>query len=101
LADMNKFETTADRVKANPANTSLFDSFLFPQFSYLDTKTKRWLDRKRQWKVIGIKSELGREYNFVFNPSIQAPVLEGTSIFDPVLCELGYRWFTPKTESNI
>ncbi|EGO7824993.1 ParB N-terminal domain-containing protein, partial [Enterococcus faecalis] len=50
LADMNKFETTADRVKANPANTSLFDSFLFPPFSYLDTKTKRWLDRKRQWK---------------------------------------------------
>ncbi|HBI2020814.1 TPA: chromosome partitioning protein ParB, partial [Enterococcus faecalis] len=45
LADMNKFETTADRVKANPANTSLFDSFLFPPFSYLDTKTKRWLDR--------------------------------------------------------
>ena len=101
LADMNKFETTADRVKANPANTSLFDSFLFPPFSYLDTKTKRWLDRKRQWKELGIKSELGREDNLVFNPSMQAPGLEGTSIFDPVLCELGYRWFTPKTESNI
>lgn len=101
LADMNKFETTTDRVKANPANTSLFDSFLFPPFSYLDTKTKRWLDRKRQWKELGIKSELGREDNLVFNPSMQAPGLEGTSIFDPVLCELGYRWFTPKTESNI
>lgn len=101
LADMNKFETTADRVKANPANTSLFDSFLFPPFSYLDTKTKRWLDRKRQWKELGIKSELGRENNLVFNPSMQAPGLEGTSIFDPVLFELGYRWFTPKTESDI
>ncbi|EIT2383761.1 ParB N-terminal domain-containing protein [Enterococcus faecalis] len=101
LDDMKEFETTADRVKSNPANTSLFDSFLFPPFSYLDTKTKRWLDRKRQWKELGIKSELGREDNLVFNPSMQAKGLEGTSIFDPVLCELGYRWFTPNSESNI
>ncbi|MHA7762820.1 chromosome partitioning protein ParB, partial [Enterococcus faecalis] len=70
-------------------------------FSYLDTKTKRWLDRKKQWKELGIKSELGREDNLVFSANLQAPGLEGTSIFDPVLCELGYRWFTPKTKSNI
>ncbi|HBD0694790.1 DNA methyltransferase [Enterococcus faecalis] len=101
LSDLDEIETLADKVKANPLNSNLFDSFLFPPFSYLDTKTKRWLDRKKQWKELGIKSELGREDNLVFSANLQATGLEGTSIFDPVLCELGYRWFTPKTESNI
>lgn len=101
LSDLDEIETLADKVKANPVNSNLFDSFLFPPFSYLDTKTKRWLDRKKQWKELGIKSELGREDNLVFSANLQAPGLEGTSIFDPVLCELGYRWFTPKTKSNI
>ncbi|MDN3093742.1 DNA methyltransferase [Enterococcus faecalis] len=101
LSDLDEIETLADKVKANPLNSNLFDSFLFPPFSYLDTKTKRWLDRKKQWKELEIKSELGREDNLVFSANLQAPGLEGTSIFDPVLCELGYRWFTPKTESNI
>lgn len=101
LSDLDEIETLADKVKANPVNSNLFDSFLFPPFSYLDTKTKRWLDRKKQWKELGIKSELGREDNLVFSANLQATGLEGTSIFDPVLCELGYRWFTPKTKSNI
>ncbi|HBI2044849.1 TPA: chromosome partitioning protein ParB [Enterococcus faecalis] len=101
LSDLDEIETLADKVKANPVNSNLFESFLFPPFSYLDTKTKRWLDRKKQWKELGIKSELGREDNLVFSANLQAPGLEGTSIFDPVLCELGYRWFTPKTKSNI
>ncbi|MGL9920973.1 DNA methyltransferase [Enterococcus sp. DIV1758] len=101
LSGLDEIETLADKVKANPVNSNLFDSFLFPPFSYLDTKTKRWLDRKKQWKELGIKSELGREDNLVFSANLQAPGLEGTSIFDPVLCELGYRWFTPKTKSNI
>ncbi|EIP8061257.1 DNA methyltransferase [Enterococcus faecalis] len=101
LSNLDEIETLADKVKANPLNSNLFDSFLFPPFSYLDTKTKRWLDRKKQWKELGIKSELGREDNLVFSANLQAPGLEGTSIFDPVLCELGYRWFTPKTKSDI
>lgn len=101
LSDLDEIETLADKVKANPVNSNLFESFLFPPVSYLDTKTKRWLDRKKQWKELGIKSELGREDNLVFSANLQAPGLEGTSIFDPVLCELGYRWFTPKTKSNI
>ncbi|MGM0323019.1 hypothetical protein IGJ18_000499 [Enterococcus sp. AZ078] len=101
LESMEEIETLADKVKANPVNSNLFDTFLFPPFSYLDTKTKRWLDRKKQWKELGIKSEIGRGENLVFSANLQATGLEGTSIFDPVLCELGYRWFTPKTGSNI
>ncbi|MDA3973281.1 DNA methyltransferase [Enterococcus thailandicus] len=100
LAD-DEIETLADKVKANPQDSNLFDTFLFPPFSYLDTKTKRWMDRKKLWKSLGIKSELGREDNLVFSANLQAPGLEGTSIFDPVLCELGYRWFTPEAGSSI
>lgn len=101
INSIDKEMTLADKIKENPINSNLFDTFLFPPFSYIDTKTKRWLDRKKQWKSLGIKSELGREENLVFSSNLKAPGLEGTSIFDPVLCELGYRWFTPYTNSNI
>ncbi|EOH8701548.1 ParB N-terminal domain-containing protein [Listeria monocytogenes] len=39
---------TVDKVKENPLDSNLFESFLFPPFSYLDSKTKRWRDRKDQ-----------------------------------------------------
>lgn len=101
INSIDKEMTLVDKIKENPINSNLFDTFLFPPFSYIDTKTKRWLDRKKQWKDLGIKSELGREDNLVFSSNLKAPGLEGTSIFDPVLCELGYRWFTPHADSNI
>ena len=39
---------------------SLVDKFIVPPFSILDTKQGYWQDRKRQWKALGIKSEVGR-----------------------------------------
>ncbi|OFI48832.1 chromosome partitioning protein ParB [Floricoccus tropicus] len=101
LSNLDEVETLADKVKNNPIDSNLFDTFLFPPFSYLDTKTKRWIDRKRMWKSLGIKSEVGREDNLVFSENLKATGLEGTSIFDPVLCELGYLWFTPGEGSKI
>ncbi|EAC5583529.1 chromosome partitioning protein ParB [Listeria monocytogenes] len=92
---------TVDKVKENPLGSNLFESFLFPPFSYLDSKTKRWRDRKDQWKNLGIRSELGREGNLTFASSLRSASLTGTSIFDPVLCELAYRWFTPKESAKI
>lgn len=101
VESLNDSMTIAEKVKENPLDSNLFDSFLFPPFSYIDTKTKRWIDRKKQWKSLGLKSELGRKENLVYASSLKAPGLEGTSIFDPVLCELAYRWFTPKSGSQI
>ena len=101
IETINETITLSEKIKENPINSNLFDSFLFPPFSYIDTKTKRWIDRKKQWKELGIKSELGREDNLVFSANLKAPGLEGTSIFDPVLCELGYRWFAPGANSKI
>src|SRR5690606_14203167 len=97
-----------------------------------------WQERRRSWLNIGIKSELGRGDNVLFDTEeITTPGLNfyrdktkvekartygrgltsgnkygkcletgigakygreemtGTSVFDPVLCELAYRWFSP------
>ena len=82
---------------------TLQERFIVPPFSILDTRQGYWQDRKRIWKQI-IKSDIGRgdsllgaglkELNqkyFGENAS-----LNGTSIFDPVLCETLVNWFCPK-----
>lgn len=39
---------------------NLFDRFLVPPFTVLDTRQGYWQDRKRQWVSLGLHSELGR-----------------------------------------
>lgn len=80
----------------------LSERFIIPPFSVLNTKQGDWQQRKNYWLSLGIKSELGRgnnslglanikdyEYEYKSNYDIS----NGTSIFDPVLCELAYQWF--------
>lgn len=64
--------------------------FIEPPFSILDAKTKLWKERKTNWLDLGIKSELGRNAT-TFNTDLGS----NTSIFDPALCELMYKWFCP------
>lgn len=91
----------------NPVEERNFlrDKFIEPPFSFLDAKTNRWMLRKNKWKSLGIKSELGRDAT-IFNMSAWAEnkrkngelsgcILNDTSIFDPVLCEILYNWFCP------
>ena len=80
-------------------NGALSDKFLFPPFSILNSRAGDWVERKRFWlNTYGIKSELGRSENLTFSDNLikfdQYVSLSTTSIFDPVLCELVYRWFT-------
>lgn len=107
--------------------SSLKDSFIFPPFSILDTRSGVWQDRKRKWLEIGFNSQETREDVELIAKSGQSSgiyelrnkmrnilqrepswdeiidyakkkgmhVYEGASIFDPVLCELSYRWFCP------
>lgn len=92
----NPIETKGDLKKEFGANP----------FTILDTKDGLWQARKRKWINLGIQSEVGRDatvYNtkeWVDNLRSQgkmnAKLLpSNTSIFDPVLCELMYRWFCP------
>lgn len=112
--------------------SSLKDSFLFPPFSILDTRSGVWQDRKRKWLSLGFNSQETREDVELIAKSGQSSgvyelrnkmremlqrepswdeiidyakkkgmhVYEGASIFDPVLCELSYRWFCPE-QGNI
>ena len=94
----------------------LSDRFLIPPFSVLDTKQGIWQQRKNYWLSLGIKSEIGRDsmaLNFSgkkdssivngdglnWSQSTKDMVAkiagnsDGVSVFDPVLCELAYKWF--------
>jgi DNA modification methylase len=85
----------------NQTSQKLSDRFLIPPFSVLDTRQGIWQDRKRWWLSLGIKSELGRdavcisrnEYVFSDGTKFSNVDSNGTSVFDPVLCELSYLWF--------
>lgn len=108
--------------------SSLKDSFIFPPFSILDTRSGVWQDRKRKWISLGFNSQETREDVELIAKSGQSTaiyelrnkmrdtlgrepdwdeiidyakkkgmhVYEGASIFDPVLCELSYKWFCPE-----
>lgn len=96
-------------------NALLRDKFIEPPFSILDTKTGEWQNRKRQWKNLGIESEKGRDEKLLgngtgntekqdndFSERYGRKISSGvgifdkaTSVFDPALCELMYRWFCP------
>lgn len=75
-------------------------------FTILDAKSGGWQNRKRKWMSLGIQSEVGRDAKtFAMKDWADKKGQEGTlkgnklpsdtSIFDPVLCELMYRWFCP------
>lgn len=85
----------------NVEHKTLTDLFVVPPLSVLDTRQGYWQDRKRAWKSLGIASEVGRDENLIGAPDlpeyIKQSTLKGiapqTSIFDPVLCEISYKWF--------
>lgn len=109
---------------AGPGPT-LADRFGIAPFSVLDARRGWWTERKRAWTALGIDSGSGRAGLLTFSTSSQPPSVyaaknlyeaklgrvvswdefaaanpdaiqqTGTSVFDPVLCELAYRWFSP------
>lgn len=68
--------------------------------SVLDSRTKDWTTRKKWWiHHHNIQSELGRLSTNSRSGGIDNP--NYISIFDPVLAELFYNWYTPKDGSII
>ena len=91
---------------------SLTEQFVVPPMSILDTRLGYWLSRKNEWLSLGIKSEVGRDDTLLGNKSREgyggdydlekgesAWGGKGTSIFDPVLTEISYKWFCPDSGS--
>jgi len=86
------------------STASLADKFGIAPFSVLNAREGWWQNRKRAWLALGIKSEVGREGLAPTSVPKDLPEghylagrgnNEGGSIFDPVLCELAYSWFSP------
>lgn len=86
-------------------NGDLYYEFGCPPFSVIDTKTLDWKFRKQTWLSKGINGGLGRNNRLIYTQENIDQSSEtfasrkreaATSLFDPVLCELLYRWFCPK-----
>lgn len=107
----DEIKTEADEEEAE--KQKLADRFLVAPFSVFNAREGWWQDRKRAWINLGIVSEEGRGDNLLnlseacklqrggkklakaFGTEGNATDKTGTSIFDPVLCEILYRWYTP------
>jgi DNA modification methylase len=91
----------SDINKDAAVSVKLADRFGVAPFTVLNAREGWWQERKRQWISCGIQSEVGRKDNLL---GMSETILEksgshlgaGTSIFDPVLAELAYRWFSPQ-----
>lgn len=109
-------ETAPETNEDGPGATggpNLAEQFGAPPFSILDSRQGYWQQRKREWLELGIKSEEGRAENLLkHNMKLgKGPKYKnytggdafqgnGTSVFDPVLCELSYLWYS-KEEDHI
>jgi hypothetical protein len=84
-----------------PSRGKVADDFYCPPFTVLSTREGWWQERKAAWIGYGIKSEVGRDCSSIRTDQRGSPgsfiqrEQTGTSVFDPVLCELAYRWFCP------
>lgn len=89
---------------------SLADKYLMCPTSILNKRDPKWHKLKKKWLSLGIKSELGRDtvsknytsgrstkdYDYMSKSGFKAVGLSHTtSIFDPVVCEIIYKWFCP------
>lgn len=80
---------------------ALSDRFGAPPFSVFDARAGWWQQRKDEWLAFGLKSEEGRGDELLFSSDTAknfgrlrgGTQPKGTSIFDPVLCELLCTWF--------
>ena len=94
----------------NDKSESLNEKFIVCPFSVLNAKTGEWQQRKKYWLNKGIKSEIGRGKfyeaigklqrirNNATENMIKNSVTAETSIFDPVLCEIAYTWFSKEND---
>ncbi len=59
--DPQKSVAQQERPETKHATLSLFDRFLAPPFSVLNSREGWWQDRKNTWIALGLEGELGRD----------------------------------------
>lgn len=88
--------------KLSVSQPLLKDRYIVPPFSIVNTITQNWQQRKDLWERMGIDSVQGRDVkrnnanpvNTFSARGIKAKDAERTSTFDPLLCEIMYKWFS-------
>jgi len=82
---------------------NLTNKYFVPPFTVLNARSGRWQERKRAWLAMGIKSEIGRSSKLTYafdqraiKGKLDHSTTKGTSVFDPVMCEMAYRWWCPE-----
>lgn len=88
--------------RLNVSQPLLKDRYIVPPFSIMNTITQNWQQRKDLWERMGIDSALGRDVkrnnanpvNTFSARGQKAKEAERTSTFDPLLCEIMYKWFS-------
>jgi len=89
---------------------ALFKKFIIPPYSILDSRQGYWRDRKAKWEAILGNIGGGRNENLIGAGmgslakdanGAESKIASGTSIFDPMLCEILVTWFTCKGDKII
>lgn len=78
---------------------NLQERFLCPPFSVFDAHQGYWQKRKKEWREAGLKSDDGRDTALIGKglkklADVRGMNLTGTSVFDPMLCEVLYNWYS-------
>ena len=77
-----------------PPARSLTDAYGAVPLSVLDKRAGWWQSRRASWLDLGIRSEVGRDGALTYNMDFTGQPRGYTSVFDPVLCELVYHWWS-------
>jgi DNA modification methylase len=121
LINDNMFVETVgveDKFATNTFTGAIAQRFGIAPFSIMDCRRSWWKQRRDYWLKLGIESEVGRNEKLKFSdtilnnagrdknltlpnsaiyeyPNSDKPQYNGTSVFDPVICEIAYRWYCP------
>ena len=95
---MNRQESNDKDIFGNATTSreTLREQFGANPFTVFDTKEQTWRERKQWWNNKGILPPLEplQAKSVVNMPDDK--FVKSTSVFDPVLCELMYRWYCPE-----
>lgn len=105
IKDLAVFEEEASAYGEKDGSKQLLARFIEPPVSIIDTRSGRWIERRRRWIDMGVSrgdgrgeealTDEGKQHGKIFAENLTQPGLGQTSLFDPVLCELAYLWFSP------
>jgi DNA modification methylase len=122
LINDNMFVETVgveDKFAISASTGAIAQRFGIAPFSIMDCRRSWWKQRRDYWLKLGIESEVGRNEKLKFSDTIlnnagrdknltlpnsaiyansadsDKPQYNGTSVFDPVICEIAYRWYCP------